>query len=102
MLELTFRLVALMVDPTIVEKVNSEVVWMVEPTKAELEMNPAVIELPRRVENWRLPVYTEVLLMVLPVSVEKVISLVKRDDVVRLVKLVRVLVEIVEQVRVEI
>lgn len=40
--------------------------------------------------------------MVLPVSVEKVSSLVAREEVVRCAELARVLVEIVEQVRVEI
>jgi hypothetical protein len=56
------------------------------------------MELPRRVENWRRPVYTEELVMVLPVRVEKVNSLVAREEVVSLVKLVRRLVERVEQV----
>ena len=56
MLELTFKLLVLMVDPDMVEKVRSEVAWIVEATKAELDINPAVMELPRRVENWRRPV----------------------------------------------
>ncbi len=60
------------------------------------------MELPRRVENWRRPVYTEEVVIVLPVRVEKVSSLVAREDVVRLVKLVRLLVERVEQVSEEI